>query len=139
MALKSALFLWNDDLDSCHAIAQEIRNPTGSYLHAVMHRREPDYSNSKYWFGQIGAHPVFSRVREAALGALNEAPAPSEELSQLAREFRDSAVWDAARMVDACQDAARRDAPADVVGYLTRLQREEIALLAEFARELRAG
>jgi len=136
MPLKSALFLWNDDLDGCHTVAQEIKTPTGSYLHAVMHRREPDYSNSKYWFGQFGAHPVFPRVREAALGALGDAPSPSGALSGLARDIRSRPVWDGALMVDACEDAARKDAPPDYVGFLRSLQREEIALLAEFSREL---
>ena len=139
MPLKSALLLWNDDLDGCHAIAQEIKTPTGSYLHAVMHRREPDYSNAKYWFGQFSSHPVFPQVRESALQALKEAPAPSKELSHLGRELRASAAWDGSRMVDACQEAARTDAPADVVDYLRRLQQGEIALLAEFSRGLLRG
>ena len=51
-AIKSGLLLWNDALDESHTISQELGNQTGSYWHGIMHRREPDYSNSKYWFGR---------------------------------------------------------------------------------------
>src|SRR3954470_17321708 len=52
--LKAALLLWNDHLDESHTIAQEIENADGSMLHAIMHRREPDYFNSKYWWRRVG-------------------------------------------------------------------------------------
>ncbi|SVC14658.1 uncharacterized protein METZ01_LOCUS267512, partial [marine metagenome] len=49
--VKSGLLLWNDALDSSHKIVQNIGTKTGNYWHAIMHRRENDYSNAKYWFG----------------------------------------------------------------------------------------
>ena len=61
LAVKSGLLLWNDDLDGCHKIAQELSDEFGAYLHGVMHRREPDYGNSNYWFRRVGDHPLFKR------------------------------------------------------------------------------
>lgn len=99
-AVRAALHLWNDSLERCHALAQDIHDPTGSYLHGIMHRREPDYANATYWFRKVGAHPVF-----ASLGA----------------------DWDPFRMVDDCERAA---GDPKLEKELRPLQAREIALLA---------
>ena len=54
----SALWLRNDFLDESHQISQSIETATGSYWHGIMHRREPDFSNAKYWFRRVGSHPI---------------------------------------------------------------------------------
>ena len=46
--IHSALLLWHDHLDASHDLSQNINSSDGSFLHAIMHRREPDYSNAKY-------------------------------------------------------------------------------------------
>lgn len=54
----SGLWLYVDDLDRSHTLSQNIHTSTGSYWHAIMHRREGDFWNSKYWFRKVGEHPV---------------------------------------------------------------------------------
>ncbi|HLK15791.1 MAG TPA: hypothetical protein VKT78_13390 [Fimbriimonadaceae bacterium] len=56
--MRAALWLYVDELDQAHVIVQDIPSSTGSYLHAILHRREGDYSNSKYWFRRSGPHPL---------------------------------------------------------------------------------
>src|SRR5437868_4066766 len=65
-ACAAGLWLYFDFLDESHAISQELDTPEGSYWHAIMHRREPDAWNSKYWWRKVGPHPVLARLREEA-------------------------------------------------------------------------
>lgn len=65
-ACHAGLWLYHDALDESHAISQEMETAEGRLWHAVMHRREPDAFNSKYWFRRVGSHPVISRLAEQA-------------------------------------------------------------------------
>jgi hypothetical protein len=60
----AGLWLLHDFLDESHAISQELDTAEGSFWHAIMHRREPDASNSNYWWRQVGSHPVLDQLRE---------------------------------------------------------------------------
>jgi hypothetical protein len=57
-ALLAGLWLWHDCLDQSHAISQKDDSADGSYWHAIMHRREGDFSNSKYWLARCRSHPT---------------------------------------------------------------------------------
>ncbi|MEM6393695.1 MAG: hypothetical protein AAF797_13050 [Planctomycetota bacterium] len=60
--LQAGLWLYADDLDASHTISQSIDTPTGSYWHAIMHRREGDFGNCKYWYRLAGDHPVLAEI-----------------------------------------------------------------------------
>ncbi|KAG1750410.1 uncharacterized protein EDB91DRAFT_1046137 [Suillus paluster] len=48
--VRAVLNLLNDDFKGCHELAQtQEGNPYADHLHSIVHRREPDYKNSKYW------------------------------------------------------------------------------------------
>ena len=130
-AIKSGLLLWNDALDESHNISQELANQTGSYWHGIMHRREPDYSNAKYWFGRVGAHPIFPQLREQALAILNETPEPSDALARIAQTIETEPQWDAYQFIDWCQ--AAEGASNDVTRFLQQVQAEEIKLLLAYS------
>lgn len=63
--LQAGLWLYVDQLDRSHAVSQAIESPTGSFWHAIMHRREGDFSNAKYWYRRVGQHPAMSRIEIA--------------------------------------------------------------------------
>lgn len=60
----SGLWLLAGDLDRSHQISQSIGSAEGSFWHGIMHRREGDYGNSKYWFRRVGTHPVVERLSD---------------------------------------------------------------------------
>ena len=50
-ALKQALELdRNGDWDGAHRIVQEIDSTASYSIHAYLHRKEGDLSNSQYWY-----------------------------------------------------------------------------------------
>lgn len=131
-AIKSGLLLWNDALDESHNISQGLGDQTGSYWHGIMHRREPDYSNSKYWFGRVGTHPIFPALRERALELFKETQNPSDVLTDIGQAIAAQAEWDAYQFIDWCQ-AAEGDSDSDVTRFLQQVQVEEIKLLLAYS------
>jgi hypothetical protein len=79
----AGLWLYHDFLEESHRISQSIHTPTGSYWHGLMHRREPDDDNSKYWFRRVGRHPVFEALAPAATALVDEFHVPQGARSVL--------------------------------------------------------
>jgi hypothetical protein len=96
----SGAWLLHDFLDESHRISQEIETPEASFWHAIMHRREGDFSNAKYWFRRVGKHPVLDLVgqRAAEMGAVR-----GEE--RIVKKLITGGAWDPMAFVDLCQAA----------------------------------
>ena len=55
--LAAGIWLYVDDLEAAHQLVQYDSSPTASWWHAVVHRREGDFGNSRYWYRQSEGHP----------------------------------------------------------------------------------
>ena len=97
-----------------HEISQNVQTREGFYWHALVHRQEPDGFNAKYWLRQVGEHPIF--------GSLSEAARPYATLLELPEE------WKPGRFVDICV----RPRNAEIAQAAAELQQIEWALLFNF-------
>jgi hypothetical protein len=79
-AAYSALLLLLGYWEESHDLIDEDETPEGCYLHAIVHRVEPNPGNSAYWFRQVGEHPLFAQLRPRAQQILNENPVPDWQL-----------------------------------------------------------
>lgn len=129
VALKAGLFQVHDYLNESHNLAQSVegrgRHSAGDYWHAVMHRREPDYSNSKYWFRRVGQHPVFEPLAARASALLS---AGIGDDSHWADRLLGGGRWDAFAFVDLCQYSAQ-SGDAALTRLAEQIQLDEMLLL----------
>ncbi|HEV2294252.1 MAG TPA: hypothetical protein VGR35_10370 [Tepidisphaeraceae bacterium] len=93
-AMLAGLWLWHDWLEESHAIAQGLHGASGSFWHAIMHRREGDFSNAKYWYARCADHPVLPSLNAQASAILNPLPADKSLLRLTANGWNGAAFVD---------------------------------------------
>lgn len=114
---KAGLFLLNGDWRRAHETSQELSSPPAAYWHALVHRHEGDYGNSKYWLRRCGTSPVHARLLDAAEGLDRRALVAPDGL------------WDGHRFTDLYADPAHD-------GWTRELERLEMAELLELSLRL---
>ena len=129
----SGLWLLHDFLDESHTLSQEIETTDGAYWHAIMHRREPDYGNAKYWFRRVGRHPVFEPL---AAQAHDLAMTEGKNLDPAARFLAAQTEWEPFRFIDLCELIAHGKSHAEPLAR--RVARIEWDLLFAHCRVLTA-
>ena len=103
--LRAGLYLLHDFLEESHSQSQSMEGDRDADLwHAIMHRREPDYGNAKYWCRRVAQHPIFGDLVAQAVPILVRAGISG--FSQT--------TWDAARFVDLCERVEREESPANL-------------------------
>ncbi|GEM_PF-213279 len=124
--VRALTLLWHDHLDAAHALVQSRPEPEAGFIHAMMHRREPDYWNSKYWWRRVGAHAVFAELAHRAQPRLTAhlRAVTNNAAAALIRNAR----WQPETFVDLCA-AATTGAPT---AELRALQQMEFETLLEF-------
>lgn len=137
-AVKSGLLLWADALDASHTVAQDHEDHTTcSYWHAIMHRREPDFGNCKYWCRRVGAHPIHAELRNGALQILRGSA--RGDVVDYMTDVEVEEDWQPERLVDACELACQPGADAEFVRCLEQIQVLEFALLLDYSHREAIG
>ena len=63
--LKSLNLDKNDDWDAAHSVVQNMQHPLAYWIHAYLHRKEPDLNNAAYWYSRAGkSMPEYSLKKE---------------------------------------------------------------------------
>ena len=114
--IRGALLNAADALAAAHRIFQDDASDLGSYWHGVMHRREGDFDNARYWFRRAGRLPIFDKMHEAA--------------AQVSATMAKQATWDAYLLTGMCEQVKFGD--TDAVAECVKLQRVEFDQLLAY-------
>jgi hypothetical protein len=128
LLLTALVLLWHDQLEAAHRIVQDIDDADGNLLHAIMHRREPDYWNSKYWWRRVGDHPVFDPLGVAVAERLAGEPEPASLAARLVPDRR----WDPFVFVDEAQRLASLPEDSSEISLARELQKLEFEAVLEY-------
>ncbi len=124
LRLRAVAYLHHDHADPAHDLVQDLTDANGSLIHAIVHRREPDYWNAKYWFRRVEGHPVYRQLtpRVASL-------ATTPELDRLHRRLTLSGTLDPHALVDVVEDVAKRPVNGADAVFLRQIQLSETEAL----------
>ena len=67
--LRAGLFYFHNALADAHKEVSKAESPEASYWHGMVHRREGDFENARYWMRRTGEHPAFQEMQSRASDA----------------------------------------------------------------------
>jgi hypothetical protein len=128
-AMLAGLWLWAEDLEHSHMISQKspdellrtgprslntLSNQTSfdgeatlAFWHAIMHRREGDFSNSKYWYARCANHAALPVMAATAAKHVHAMPADKALLRLVATGWNPNAFVDLVQAVHASPNDPR--------------------------------
>lgn len=67
--LRAGLFYFHNALEDSHKEVGKTESAIASYWHGMIHRREGDFDNARYWMRRTGDHPTFYEMQSRASDA----------------------------------------------------------------------
>lgn len=126
--VKCLLYLWHDYLEVSHQIAQDERSIEFNYFHAMIHRREGDFFNSRFWFRQLDdRHIVLIDLAKEVRRFLTE----RKEL-QLLKVLVKEDGWVPLEFLEEVMKASKMERTSSTVKLLTEIQAIEFACWFRF-------
>lgn len=116
---RAGALLWHDHHDAAHAIVQDDPSAEGSFLHAILHRREPDPGNARYWINRVGRHPVYVTIAKRVSEYLE-----GDEFKRWRDILIPGGQWDAEGFVDACYVCNAREYTYPIFQQVQRIEME---------------
>ena len=123
--MRAATLLYHDHQDDAHDLVADRTDGSAAFLHGIVHRREPDYWNAKYWFRQCELHPAHSTLA-ARLATWSN---PQEVAA--ARALTLPGTFDPFAFVDACDSCGRVDPKSPQVAILRKIQHAEFEAIVQ--------
>ncbi|HAM71478.1 MAG TPA: hypothetical protein DCM86_07540 [Verrucomicrobiales bacterium] len=124
--VRALVLLWNDHHEEAHALVQDLATREANLIHAILHRREPDFANASYWFHRVGAHPLYPR-----LGARIAALPPGQPESRVEVRIVRNGTWDPGAFASCCEEALDLPPGSPLPTRLRELQQHESLELLE--------
>ena len=130
VSVRAGLLLLNDFFDESHSCSQSMEgHQNADYWHAILHRREPDYGNAKYWFRQVGRHANFAELAQQVTTMFAQTSGSLEtKLSRWQPRLVTANGWEPFVFVDLCEAA---ESDAELRSWCEEVQFVEMLLLLE--------
>lgn len=119
--LLALAYCWHDSWDAAHEVVQTMEgDPAADFIHAVLHRREGDADNARYWLARISDHPVFTHLIPVAA---------AEGFTDLVSD----GVWRPGAFLARCLRAQTTAEPSETAALMRIQAAELLALLDRLA------
>ncbi|CAF3759678.1 unnamed protein product [Rotaria sordida] len=128
----ASLHLINDDIGSCHDIVEKnMGHGIADYLHYLLHRREGDYWNAKWWIRQLKSQEFKSVYLSEKYNAFSDQKNVDNlsNSAQLAEAHKRAQTF-----VDRCEQAERQENEEEK-DLLKQMQWDEMKIVFEFTRK----
>lgn len=114
--VRAGLLYALDAIDESHRIIQAVDGDESAYCHGMVHRREGDFYNARYWFSRAGTLSSFGSIHRAA--------------SAVSSVVAAQANWDPYLFTGLCEQ--ERFGDTEMRGELVKLQRIEFEVLFDY-------